>query len=208
MPFPRVVTRQNIFNSISNADQQFGGGGAGEKSGKVSSGHSALLLVIRFCVIWTCSRLTAAKEPQRARASQVLQVVFVSVFLAILIQRFFYVQLRLLPATFRRMSNAFPFAFVFHRAHTLHTHTLAHTHSSLGDACLCLMTKCATKGREWQQHVKSSINVFVVLGTHSSVEFIPPAPAPPPPRRWANNNAPVPPPYTHAWHWPNLLNFS
>lgn len=39
------------------------------------------------------------------------------------------------------------------------------------------MSNKRPRAREWQQHVKSSINVFVVLDTHthSSGEFIPPA---------------------------------
>lgn len=75
MPFPRVVTRQNIFNSIPNSDQSKWREGRGRGGGR----HPALLLVIRFCVIWTCSRFTAESE-RRVRVKCCKLFLFFSFF--------------------------------------------------------------------------------------------------------------------------------
>lgn len=66
-----VKTFLTPFRILTNSLMGMGSRGEG------CSGHFTLL-VIRVCVIWTCSRLTAAKERAERRAtSQVLQVVAV-----------------------------------------------------------------------------------------------------------------------------------
>lgn len=55
-----VKTFLTPFRMLTNSLMGMGSGGEG------SSGHFTLL-VIRVCVIWTCSRLTAAKERAERR---------------------------------------------------------------------------------------------------------------------------------------------